>query len=328
VIKMSKVKLVIISGMSGVGKSSTAQKLAALCKSEQINHTWYHEEMDNHPIRWADGGEFSVGPIETREGMARNLEDMYQRWEKLVNQMKKQDGLHIMEGCLFQAIIRYFFHSPLTRGEVMDYYHKVFEILEPLSPHIIFLYRPNVEESFKKAFKIRGERWKNIILDSEDEYYFKSHEYKGEESVYLMEADYQNFAGEIFDSYKGHKLKVDTSGEKWKLYMDTISHFLDIKPKKKLQHISVKSLSQYCGTFEFTVDNQKQTIQVIQENNQLYARFSWFKYVEMHMIDEHYFELLSFPIYFRYSFKNEEPIIDVSGNYGWNIIGQTLYKIS
>ncbi|MFP4479147.1 MAG: hypothetical protein ACLFPM_06915, partial [Candidatus Izemoplasmatales bacterium] len=239
---MAKSKLVIISGMSGVGKSSTAQKLAGLCKREDVQHTWYHEEMDDHPIRWADGGEFNIGPIDTIEGMSKNLEDMYKRWKNLVSTIKNQDGLHIMEGCLFQAIIRYFFNSPLSREEIKKYYQEVFKILEPVSPHIIFLNRPNVRESFEKAFKVRGEGWKNIILDSSEDYYFKSHEYKGDESVFAMEADYQNLAGEIFDSYSGPKLKIDTSKEKWEQYMESITHFLNINHQSIHKYHLVKNL--------------------------------------------------------------------------------------
>ncbi|MFP4479188.1 MAG: hypothetical protein ACLFPM_07120, partial [Candidatus Izemoplasmatales bacterium] len=73
---------------------------------------------------------------------------------------------------------------------------------------------------------------------------------------------------------------------------------------------------------------QKQSIDVIKENGQLYASFSWFKYVEMHMINENQFELLSFPMYFQYDFDDHTPKIKVSGNYGSIIMGRTLYKLT
>jgi hypothetical protein len=324
---MKETRLIIVSGMSGVGKSTTTQRLATLCKMNDIDYKWYHEEMDEHPIRWADGGEFQAGPLNTREGMKVNIEDVFQRWSKLIKKIKMQGGLHLMEGCLYQSIIRYFFSSPLSRQEIIDYYLELMKLLAPVNPHIIFLYRPNVKESFEKAFKIRGDRWKNIILDSKDDPYFKTHAYVGDESVYGMEADYQGLAHHIFNLYEGPKIDIDTSKELWDDYLKAISDFLalDYHPIKTK---TVSNLSKYCGKYAFKNDNNEpQSIDVIQEDNHLYARFSWFKYVKMNLNDNDMFELAAFPIYFKYRFDDSDTYIEVSGNYGWDIIGKTLIKV-
>ncbi len=145
---MQEVKLVIICGMSGCGKSTTSQNVSYQYSCNGVPHKWLHEEMKDHPIRWASGGEFSVGDLYTAEGMAANIEDTYDRWESLIDEMTRKGGIYVMEGCLFQNIVRYFIPGGYPEVKIRAYYDRLFEILAPANPHIIHLYRPDVPASF------------------------------------------------------------------------------------------------------------------------------------------------------------------------------------
>jgi hypothetical protein len=182
------VKLIIVCGMSGVGKSSTAQYISYLHTQNGIKHEWYHEEMKNHPIRWANGGEFSVSDIETETGMELNIDDTYARWEKLIKEMQANGGVYVMEGCLYTNIIRYFFNFPgkYPVNKIYEYYDKLMKILEPANPHIIHLYRHDVPENYLKAFKVRGNRWENIITGGIDNYDFTEEKDRNLHVKYLM----------------------------------------------------------------------------------------------------------------------------------------------
>ena len=103
---MKHSKLILISGMSGAGKSTASQQLAKQYERNSIEQLWLHEEIANHPIR---EGEFEIGDRLTEEGMAQNIADMYERWTRLVDEIDKSSRVYIMEGCLYQNIVRYFF---------------------------------------------------------------------------------------------------------------------------------------------------------------------------------------------------------------------------
>lgn len=60
-------KLIIVTGMSGSAKSTTSQEIARFYRLNGVESHWYHEEMEEHAIRWADGGEFKAGDIRTKQ---------------------------------------------------------------------------------------------------------------------------------------------------------------------------------------------------------------------------------------------------------------------
>jgi len=69
--------LIIITGISGSGKSTTAQNLAWQYQRNNIQHQWLHEEKTDHPIR---AGEFSIGSLYSERDLERNIQDMFCRW--------------------------------------------------------------------------------------------------------------------------------------------------------------------------------------------------------------------------------------------------------
>ena len=68
--------IILIDGMCGTGKSTTAQKLNHQFAYHSLPHRWMHEEIDGHPIR---EGEFEIGDLNTIEGMELNTENMFKR---------------------------------------------------------------------------------------------------------------------------------------------------------------------------------------------------------------------------------------------------------
>ena len=311
---MENVKLIIVAGMSGTGKSTTAQNISYQYMKNGVKHEWYHEEMQDHPIRWANGGEFTVGDLKTEEGMRSNVLDTYARWQLLVEDMLSKGGIFVMEGCLYQNIIRYFIPGAYPVEKITEYYDELVKILMPVNPHIIHLHRPDVAKSFEKAFAVRGKKWEHIITDGKSEYEFSD------------EAAYQAIARSIFDRFSGKKLSIDTSDDNWGEYRKEICNFLNIRYYER-RFSSVQNPEMYAGHFECANGERIESINIICENGELFLSPSWFTHIKLNAIVEHYFEASAFPIYFTYSFADNEAYIKVSGNYDWSIVGKTLKRI-
>ncbi len=96
-------QLVIVTGMSGAGKSSTAKGLARQCRLNGIPHCWLEEETRNHPITT---GEFGGGGLREQAELDRQIPAMLIRWEHLVRRIRRSHRLYILEGVFFQNIIR------------------------------------------------------------------------------------------------------------------------------------------------------------------------------------------------------------------------------
>lgn len=297
--------------MSGTGKSTTAQNISYLYSRNGITHEWYHEEMAGHPIRWADGGEFAVGDIKTEKGMATNIADTFDRWKKLVSHILESGCDFVLEGCLYQNIIRYFIPSGYPREKILRYYEELMQILKPVNLHIIHLYRRDVPKSFRQAFQVRGARWENIITEGKSDYDFAD------------EIAYQFLAQEIFASYPGKKLDIDTSENKWDEYMREIADFLVLDYFQR-KYMPIANAGRYAGRF---VDEKGAThADVIEENGELFLSPPWFTHIRMNQISEDIFELSAFPIVFRYKFIADDAFLSIGGNYDWDIVGKTLRR--
>ena len=311
---MTKPRLVIVAGMSGTGKSTTAQNISYLYSRNGIVHDWYHEEMRDHPIRWSDGGEFTVGDIKTEEGMRANIADTFDRWKKLVGFMHAKGGEFVMEGCLYQNIIRYFIPGGYPKEKIKSYYNELMGILQSTDLHIIHLYRPDVRLSFQQAFQVRGVRWENIITEGKSDF------------DYADEMAYQTLAQEIFTTYPGKKLSLDTSENLWDEYLNKIANFLGIRYFPKV-YIPVTNNKRYTGHFVYEDDMSVKTVDVIEENGKLFLSPSWFTHIQMSQISENEFELAAFPMVFRYELVGDDVYITVTGNYDWGIVGKTLKRV-
>ncbi len=316
-------KLIIVTGMSGTGKSSTSQQLAKQYELNDIPCRWIHEEMENHPIR--KEGEFAIDQLDTEDGMANNVVEMLSRWRALVDEIADSKQVYLMEGCFYQSIIRYFFASPYTEEQIKAYYSQVLEILKPLRPTLVFLYRPQVRESFQQAFAVRGEQWKKIILQWEDEGYFKYHPYAGEESIYAMWEHYQHLSREHFDQYQGYKIKLFTSDGNWHKHLQELTEFMGLScmPRK---FPSLKNPEQYAGEYILEEQGQKHTLRFKLVDGVLCGETSWWTHMTLLSLGNHEFEVLSFPIKYCFEPRKTPQTVTIIEEYGWGLSGKTFIK--
>lgn len=324
---MKDTKLIIVSGASGTGKSTTSQKLAQQYQKNGIKHLWLHEEIKDHPIREE---EFSIGNLYSEEGMDKNILHMYNLWESLVDKIEKSDKIYLMEGCLYQNIIRYFFPCNYPIEKITQFYDSIMKIIEKLNPTIVFLYRSDMRESFEKAFKVRGERWKNIILNKDNNgLYFTKHKYEGDDSIYAMEVNYQEIANEMFKRYQGNKIKIDTADELWENHMENITQFLGLEYNHEETMEIEYPLDKYCGKYSIRV-NEYDHVLVIKsdsENENLYCQTSWWENMKLIPLGNNEFQMLSFPIKLSFQFHNDKKAMHVTGVYDWSIMGETMWEI-
>ncbi|XMB86359.1 hypothetical protein RJG79_00750 [Mycoplasmatota bacterium WC44] len=326
---MKNSKLIIVAGMSGAGKSTKSQNLANQYQQNGIKNLWLHEEIDAHPIR---DGEFSIGDLTSQEGMEKNISDMYQRWNNLVNKIANDDTVYIMEGCLYQSIIRYFFPYNYPVEKITEFYDSIMEIIAKLNPTIVFLYKSRLKESFEKAFEVRGKRWKSIILNPENSgEYFTRHKYSGDESIYEMEESYQNLANDIFERYNGNKIKIDTSNELWEEHMKEITKYIGLEyfSEKKIE--IERPIEEYCGKYVLTVDDYNHTLEIRMDNDNkgIHCYTFWWENMKLIPLGNDEFQMQSFPIKLSFQFhENGRKAIYVTGTYGWKaIMNQTMWKI-
>jgi len=316
---MRDTKLILITGMSGSGKSTTAQQLARQFKGNGIQHLWLHEEVERHPIR---DGEFTVGSLHSAEGMAANVADMYARWARLTAEIEQSGRVYVMEGCLYSNIIRYFFDADYPLEGIREFYDQVTAITASLNPTVVFLQQADVRATLQRAFQVRGESWQRLILDPASFGYFAKREYQGEASIYAMWDEYQAISDAMFERYPGNKLKLVTSDGEWDRHLRRLTEYFGLSYQPQPESIAINP-ERYVGRYLVEPGSERAiTFKVV--DGVLHCQLSWWSNMRLIPVGSDRFEALSFPIGFEFGFEDGRRSVKVTGSYDWSLTGKTL----
>ncbi len=308
-------KLILIGGMSTTGKSTTSQYIYNQLQLNNIPSIWLHEECSNHPIRQ---GEFELGDLHTQEGLRANLNEMLRRWKNLSDMVYTSEKVYVMEGCLFQMITRYLMNSCITKDELFEFYDTIMNYFAKLNPFIVRLYRPNPQKSYEAAYKVRGERWANYILSEE---HLRACGFGNADEQYEAEKEYQQTSHEICVRMKNDVLEIDTTGEKWNVYITAILNKLDLKYIEPKAHI-LSNPAKYCGCYYQLIDGCEVCLEICfdESDNLLYYK-GFFPKMPMRYLGDNTFELISWPIIFCFGEEKSKRTLFVSGGYDWEFDG-------
>lgn len=316
-----KHQLIIIDGQSTVGKSTISKSVYnQIAKYEES--FWLHEECEKHPIRFE---EFEAGDIHTLEGMELNRHTMLSKWKEFMEDIMQSQKNCITEGCFFHSMDRYLLESAWNDDQISEYFKQILEIMKPLNPLIVFLHRPDLKQSYEKAFKSRGDWWRKLILGVPEPYgYFEHHEYTGEDSIFAGLTYEQDQMRKIYDLIDCEKLKIDTSNENWNTYVRQITEttgfqYLD-------ENNELPDVEKYCGTYKLVDGEDKWYIHFDKEKNELYTSLFW-PYMPMRYVGNNEFELISFPVTLRFAINIDSVNFIVQGNYDWNYNEKKFIKV-
>jgi len=323
VIKNNKGKIVLIDGMCGTGKSTTAQILGRQLSLHSLPYRWLHEEIAEHPIR---KDEFSIGALNTQEGMNSNIQEMLNRWHLFVERVLASGEIFIIEGCFIHAIDRYFAQSACNIEQTLQYFSKVSDILLKVDTLFVYLRSQNVRKTLGHVFPIRGDWWKELILVPSEEKFFDITELQNEDSVYNSWELFQEISDKVYDIYHGDKIRIDVSVGTWTENPKKVLGFMGL-PYIDCPNISINDPERFCGKY-ISNDSEHQIEIMFDKNmNNLFAKGFW-PYMKLIPIAENAFQMESFPITLTFLTNVDNNILFISGEYDWDIVGKTLKKIN
>lgn len=173
--------IVFIEGLPGTGKSTLARGLCELLREAGLEATWHLEEAADHPVHPATF-------IRTRKepGFA---ERCLENWHHFVKQVESKHGVHLLEGSAFQSTVRFMMEqeNDCTEG----YFQRFIEIVNPLSPALIYLSSDNARQHSRNVASHRGASWSGkVSIYLQGTPYSTARNWKGESGMHSFWSDY------------------------------------------------------------------------------------------------------------------------------------------
>ncbi|MFW9849672.1 MAG: hypothetical protein ACFFF4_11045 [Candidatus Thorarchaeota archaeon] len=258
-----KSRLILIDGIPGSGKSTTANYIHRQLLRSSIEARWFHELEESNPL-------FDVEYIQTRT--INDAEDYVkktlEKWRILVKEINKTNQVYIIESYLLQATVGCMFDNNINQSIIQDYASRVPDIISELNPVIIYFSPQDVRENLLNLRNVRDNEW----IESRGESLSKSkyavaRKLEGFEGWVSMLSARAHLSNEILQSYEFPTLVIDATNGEWDKYYDEITKFLGIERTSE-RHLSETDLERIPG--QYRLDNSTFECSIVRENDELY----------------------------------------------------------
>jgi hypothetical protein len=211
-------RLVIIEGIMGSGKSTTARWIAAQLEAAGLRALAITERVEPHPVRGTDGLDHWFQPWldVTAEGLAdRSLA----KWRSFVADAQAAETIHTLDGQLFHGDLTNLFLMEATPAVIAKYCRTVSEIVRPLAPLLIYFYQADVERAIRTIAAERGEEWVKYQVDWKLQApYSRRLGLSGLDGLVALYKDYRALTDDLYSGLDFAKLAIDNSQQAWDAY--------------------------------------------------------------------------------------------------------------
>jgi len=211
----------MLEGLPSTGKSTNAQFLQIQLERNGKNVKWIHEVARPHPVLFYDETDFTFGEYK---------KFVLKKWSHFTDKaLSNKTEINIIDSAVFQFQIFNFLFKNKPYKELQDFIRHIFEIIKPLNPAFIYLYRENAEATIDYLEKDRGTRsLENIWQRDKSQPYYQD-KAQGAEGFKQFLRDYAAYAQLLFDSLDCKKISVEISEADWTSYENKMLSFVEIE---------------------------------------------------------------------------------------------------
>ena len=210
-------KLLLIEGVPGSGKTTTAREVCQLLGSIGIKANWYWEEAADHPVH--------PRSLTRRRDDPDFADNCLKQWNLFAGQALQGDELHIMEGSAFQSTVRFMMENEMDGIE--HYFSEFVSVVKPLSPALVYL-RPNdIVKNSRYICKRRGEDWVTKVSEYETHTPFSiRRNLSGVEGMHAFWEEYAGLCDSLLPLWTlpSHTIGFDPGG--WQHHLSEVWKFL------------------------------------------------------------------------------------------------------
>ena len=232
---MLATQLIVLDGLPGSGKTTTAEWLNQELKERGIK-TWYLPEYDTaHPLWWYDywdgtdyhTPDFDHIPIESC------ISNSLSRWRDFSSSLLQTTDriLVIAESVFFMNAVGMLLMGGADPARLLRYAREVRQIVRDLDPILIYFRQNDASTALHRICALRGLEFEQELLANMERFpYLKHRKLTGLKGVTVLWQDIQQLTDVLYLEYDFRKLALETSEGKWAEYRQHILQFLGIDP--------------------------------------------------------------------------------------------------
>jgi hypothetical protein len=210
-----KTKLILVEGLPGSGKSTTAESISSRLTEMGVIHRCYFENPDKNPMK------FLLPSTPTFR------EDLVGQWLKFTEDMKDCKDLVVLESVYWQWTTWFMIAWNFAHDDVIGINSLLNDIIAPLAPLLVYFSQTDVESHITWTHNLRGEDWSNLMIQRDLQFpYHQSRGHKDLEGLVKCFIEVQSHYDELFDLMQFQKLKVHDPQKDWPGANQRIAEFI------------------------------------------------------------------------------------------------------
>ena len=313
-----KTQLILIDGLPGSGKSTSAQFIALQCKQNALPARWFFELEHEHPIHafhaWS------------RKGPEEFIATTLRNWQRFTAEKQNSHFINIFESTIFQSTLRLLLQSDLPSEQIVDYAQQVEKIIAVLQPILIYFEHTDVAAVLRSICQKRKSTWEQYITEviAKSEY-GKRRKLQGFDGLVRFFQEYQELTLSLCEKYQGRKLVIQDAQHDWKKSRLRICDFLGLS-YHAAPPVSAEYLKKFCGSYKDPSSRLEVTVKLEQGrlvmHDLLWSKFpllpketNWF-----------YLQACTIELQFHEDGSGKIDTFTIQGNPGWKFYGRHFIK--
>ncbi len=183
----------------------------------QENTAWYQALLQYDAMGF---------PLERYETAA------FEKWEAFVNTALQHDTIFISDSSIFQYQIFTYLLNGAEYPRLAKFVHCIMDLLKPLQPALIYLYREKTEDSIAFIEKQRGVKDLESIWQRDKGKPYYRNKQQDVTAFFDFLKDYADCASRLYDESDCDKLKIEITAQTWEIYEAVMLRFLGITSRE------------------------------------------------------------------------------------------------
>ena len=219
-------RLIVIEGMIGAGKTTTATRVGEWLASQGENAQVFREGATDHPIRTraedrlrAAAGLRSPGPPgSAADGTAQGSTGEYpdDQWRRLAEHCLRGPQTIILEGSFLQNSVMPAFIGDAPARTVDEIFTRITRQVAPAEPLLVYLRPADIGAAIARVHRDRGEPWSSGNLAFvENSPWARRRGLRGQDAVVRLYQAWEPVVTRLYNSYPFPKVMVTEPQRDW-----------------------------------------------------------------------------------------------------------------